>query len=252
MLCAVAGSPVGGIVIAGAANPATYTFANITFRPFGPLTTGMTQQIGDKLGTNPHVRAASSVFYVGFSQRYRLTITDGDSFMHRRIVFRSSRRFLQGNLPFTGLVGGQGIMIPLDQYAIPAGPTTDAIIEDIFAGSKGSDWDDTMLASIDRRRIKLISDKKYTYNSPNDIGVTRCFKIWTPLRFSFDYDEDESGQAIINNDDPAVSASTYGFGSPWNTLRSIGNVYVIDIFASANGVGNVGYSKETALYWHER
>lgn len=237
--------------ILSSADP-TYCVQNYTYRNFGPLypATVISVQQAASLANSAAARTSQRVWLKGISERYRINIISSGAWFHRRIVFQTHERYTQGDLHYDQAAQGLGYSIPIDTYSIPAGTSSDDLIEQVFAGSKTRDWNDPISARVDTSRVRVLKDRTRTYNPAVDTGKCIGFKIWTPLNKSFVYDDDEQGMGMVE----ALDSLTYGQGSAYsNKHHGHGNVYVLDIFEPGSpGDGNLTFHKEATFYWHER
>lgn len=109
----------------------------------------------------------------------------------------------------------------------------------IFRGLKTEDWVDIHVAKVDGTELKVLSDETWQVRAVGN-GQVQDKTWWTPLYQEMDY-------AAVDGIDGASS---------WSSRNSpLGNVYVLDIFASREDDPEVApacVSSEVNLYWREQ
>lgn len=198
-------------------------------------------------------RTASRCFMVGLKERCLLQSSGNMSFMWRRIVFSFKGQEIVSD-PVDGTAAmylelnpqGYTRAVTVIQNGTPPVPGSNpvqAALENImFRGVRGIDWFDEMDAQVDNNRVKLLYDKRRSINSGNDTGLIRRFNFWHPFRKTLLYNDDENAGG--------KNASAYSV----NNEQSMGDVYVIDLFALNDADPNgmvIEYRPEATLYWHE-
>lgn len=112
----------------------------------------------------------------------------------------------------------------------------------IFAGQNASDWNDPMVAKLDRTRITVKHDSIRTIAAGNESGMIRKYKFWHPMKHTLAYDDDESGQSMVTN---ATSV---------DSKVGMGDYYVLDLIRSRYNATaqSLVFNPSSTLYWHEK
>lgn len=207
------------------------------------------------------MRQRQTTFAVGYKERLQIDVSGGGVWKWRRIVFayKGGDSLWAGSFPgewtepfyskaFKREPGDPTPLAP-DMVRLIAQPTKDqaiAIRQLIWDGAEGVDWSSEFTAKIDTKRVRLLSDKTYTFNPGNESGISRTYNLWYPLRKNVVYDEPEYG------------GISFGGGSPISVQSKLGlgDVYVYDIVEntvqSKDKTGGLRFSPEGTYYWHER
>lgn len=230
------GAPDTGIPLTqslmNAANPTQYFISCMTFMARAP-------------GAEDHTRRSNQIFYKGWVDNYRIYIGGGAGWVWRRIVFSSTERIEEAELPANIT---NGYMRGLNKANLPDNPPPDEWLEQLFVGRRTLDWTDVMTAAIDRQRTTVHSDILRRMNPGNDSGKEVSSRLWTPVGRNLRYDDDEYADEVKP---PAAQDS-----SPWVSRKggSPGNVYVVDFFDSMaeDAAESLALRIESKRYWHER
>jgi len=196
-------------------------------------------------------RLSTTCFMRGLKEKILIETETNAPFVWRRILFTfTGQEILRDQLSddvatLFAEVAPQGYVRATTSIQVGSTSPTPFLranlVNILFRGVEGIDWSDIIDAPIDNTRVTLLSDNKVNVNSGNDVGVLKRYNRWHPFN-----------KNLVYNDDENAGGRNASFLSA-NTRASMGDVYVIDMFALATGVANtVGFSAESALYWHER
>ena len=113
----------------------------------------------------------------------------------------------------------------------------------LFKGVAGVDWALPIIAPVDTTRVNLLYDKTRTFNSGNDQGYVRNYKLWHSFNKNLVYNDDENGETQN--------------GFPYSTLGKpgMGDVLIYDIFdcgLSGTTSDALQLNFNSTLYWHEK
>lgn len=215
------------------------------------------QDLTEQSGANATVaeeacRTSSTCYMRGLSEHIRIQTSSNIPWFWRRIVFTvkgpALRTFSQQDTPVSkfnrSLDTTNGVQRLLFNETVNTQTNTindhDSVI---FKGAKGVDWTDVMLAPVDTRRVTLKYDKTRTFQTGNERGILKEFKLWHPMNHNLVYADDESGDGEVTN--PYSVDSKPGMG----------DMYVMDLIGSGLG-GAAGdllnFFTSSTLYWHEK
>lgn len=201
--------------------------------------------------TQDAMRTSSTCYMRGLSEHIRLQTSSSLPWLHRRICFT-----YKGVQPFRGrpaadsgtssqyIETSNGMQRLWFNNQINQTPNyVNEISGVIFKGAFGVDWNDTISAPIDTKRITLKYDRTRTIASGNERGVLREYKLWHGMNKNLVYDEDETG---------AGTDTTY-----WSvpSKAGMGDYYIMDIFQGGNGgqtTDLLRLDSTSTLYWHEK
>lgn len=215
------------------------------------------QDLSEQSGANATVaeqaaRTATTCYMRGLSEHIRIQTSSNQPWFWRRIVFTVKGPALRTYSTLDTPVDPRqrivdttsGTQRLLFNELINTTPNTinnhDAII---FKGAKGLDWTDVMLAPVDTRRVTLMYDKTRTFQTGNERGILKEFKLWHPFNKNLVYGDDESGDGEIG--------SAYSVESK----PGMGDVYVMDLVGSGLGAASgdlMNFFTSSTLYWHEK
>jgi len=194
-------------------------------------------------------RTATRTYVTGVAETYRLTPNSSIQWWHRRIVF-STKDTLTSTLnsaigaePASGDITRRPFR---DLSATSTGVWQDlavTLIELLFKGTIGVDWQDPMKAPVDRSRVNIHSDRFTSINSGNDQPRARIVKHYTPIRKTLQYNDEENGTS--------VAVSPYSVDSK----IGIGNIFVADFFhcpAPAEPTDELSITSNSTYYWNEK
>lgn len=203
--------------------------------------------------SNESSRSATTCYMRGLSERIRIQTNSSIPWFHRRICFTTKgQTFLGGGLqdptpnnPANNFVdtsqGMQRLWFNVLNNNTPN--TFNTYIGILFRGQLNSDWNDLILAPVDKSRVTLKSDQTWTIASGNASGVVRERKLWHPMNNNLVYDDDEVGDG----------KSTSYVSTDANV--GMGDYMVLDIVQA--GLGGTSsdlmqIQSNATLYWHER
>lgn len=196
-------------------------------------------------------RTSTTCFMRGLKEKILIESETNAPFVWRRILFTFTGQEILADQASTDVatmfaeVAPQGYV--RTTTAIQNGTTFPTpflranLVGILFRGVENIDWSDVIDAPVDTTRVKLLYDSKMNINSGNDVGVLKRFSRWHPFN-----------KNLVYNDDENAGGRNASFLSA-NSRSSMGDVYVIDIFALSTGAeNNVAFSAQASLYWHER
>ncbi|AKA58511.1 capsid [Mongoose feces-associated gemycircularvirus a] len=206
-------------------------------------------------GEREVTRQQSRVFARGYKERINIVTSDSTNWIWRRIVFSTHNRLWEAFPPGTVekyYEGGTGVFQPGQTRAMwnfaPSlgGAPAAAVNYAVFEGERGNDWLNFMNATTNKKFIKVMSDVTQKLEGTNDRPRQYHFNRWYPFNKNFTYNEKERGDTKPSQDYQSKFSS--------NEIGSMGDVYVLDLFNSANGeVGNqLGFQCHGTYYWHEK
>lgn len=189
-------------------------------------------------------RSAPTCYLVGLSEKVMYSTDGPDQWYHRRIIFnykgigpRTTNNIGANQVAyFTPDGSPQRLFTPLNT------DQTGWLNGSLYEGANGGDWNNTLTAKLDRRRVGIMSDTTTIIKSGNSSNVLQTRKYWTPIRKNIVYDDDYNG--------------TSDQSSPWSTQAKpgVGDIYVLDQFYCATRLTTVNLTVnfEPTLYWHEK
>lgn len=203
---------------------------------------------------NQAQRTATTCYIVGFSERCRISTTSGLPWFWRRIVFRSRDPvFLQYSVSDSPIYSGGFSYIDtttngpqrafINQSINGANTSLFNMQSLLFSGFVNADWVDPQTATVDTRRVSVISDRRMTIKSGNQVGTVKDFKAFYPYRHNLVYDDDENGE----------KETTQYFSVTDNAGK--GNMHIIDFFTPLGGGTSsdmIQLNTTSTLYWHEK
>lgn len=191
-------------------------------------------------------RTTTAPYMVGLREVIEIQTASGLPWQWRRICFT-----FKGQLP--GALA-TSTFIPYREdsdgwkrtLTSPSGDRNSGQIYDlfntIFAGQNASDWNDAMIAKLDRSRITVKHDSIRTIAAGNESGMIRKYKFWHKMESTLVYDDDETG------------ASMTSFPTSVDSKAGMGDYYVLDLIRSRYGATSQAmvFNPSTTLYWHEK
>lgn len=185
-----------------------------------------------------NMRNSQSIFVRGYKEKVQVTISGGEPWMWRRIMFTVKGANLWRDNPPPLYDAGGGDMRRLvsppqeAQYVILRG--------ELFKGVEGTDWGDVLTAKVDTQHVNLLSDRTFQMNPANDTGMTRNYSLWYPINKTIVYNDDENGASKQSS-----YLSTVG-------KAGLGDIYIFDYVTSRIAGGSITWGVEGTFYWHER
>lgn len=209
---------------------------------------GGTTTVYDQAG-----RTSTTCYMRGLKEKISISTSDGTQWLWRRICFTMKGSQLYGlsktGYTFAGASAAQGdLRVVNDVYNGADGATIRTNIVDlIFRGGFGMDWNNVFTAPLDPTRITVKYDKTVSIQSGNQAGRNVVYNRWHPMNKNLVYDDDENGKET----EPA--------GNSTRGKAGMGDYYVIDLFLSGNPITSTGdnisrlsFTPESTLYWHEK
>lgn len=219
------------------------------------------RQLAPGVDAGMSMRQSQTTYAVGYKERLQVDVSGGGVWKWRRIVFA----YKGGNALWRGtdtedwtepffsksVKSEPNDPTPLapDMARVIAVPTNKqhlAIRDLLWDGSEGLDWASEFTAKVDTKRVRLLSDKTYSFNPGNESGTSRSYNLWYPLRKNIVYDDTEIG------------GNAFGVGSVTSVQSKLGlgDVYIYDIVENMVKSKDTGeafrFSPEGTYYWHER
>lgn len=182
-------------------------------------------------------RMTRAVYYRGYAETYRITISDASPWLHRRLIVSFNKDIIT-NVPTSNedaTIGYWRVFNVLSTQNV-----TD-ISNLLFQGTAGRDWYDPMLAKVDTTMVKVFSDTMRSYSAKTTTGMSQVFKTWVPFNKTMVYSGDEWGAIVPQS----ISAAE---GSPMR------DTVVIDYLSRRGGYkeSQLSIYPQGTLYWHER
>lgn len=201
-------------------------------------------------------RTASSCYMKGLSEKLEIVTSSGSPFQWRRIVFTC--KDLPRNIPdapggtdnnrweynfedTNGSVNRVANVIP--GLANSALSPRAQFYDQFFKGTFGTDWTNVNIATVDKSRFSVMSDKTFTIASGNQYGMIKKRSFYTPINKNLRYDDEEQGDSYTTR--------PYSV----NSKIGMGDMYVLDIVTPLIGASNADILRfrfNSTLYWHEK
>jgi len=196
-------------------------------------------------------RDSSSTFSKGYAEKITMETSNSANWLWRRIVFATKhvfyKQYPEGVLELEDPTAGyQRTMWNHLGSDATAEPSRAALEDMLFEGQSGADWNDRFVAKTDKRYVTVLHDSRRALNGQNDSARWYHLKKWHPINKSIVYNEKEEGK---EGSDTAAYAQWSVDGKP-----GIGNVFIYDMFACAQGTINdqLEFNPQGVYYWHER
>lgn len=206
-------------------------------------------------GEREVTRQQSRVFARGYKERINIVTNDATNWMWRRIVFTTKNRLWEAFPPGTvekNYQGGTGTFQPGQVRAVwnfnPAlgGAAAAAVNYSVFEGERGNDWLNFMNAKTNKKFITVLSDTTKKLEGMNNSPRQYHFNRWYEFNKNFTYNEKERGETKPSED----------YQSKFSSMENgtMGDVYVLDLFNSANGTSSnqLSFQPHGTYYWHEK
>lgn len=188
-------------------------------------------------------RTATSCYMKGLSEKIEIQISDGLPWQWRRICFTSKAFVDEVNTTGSFTLFNEtsnGMQRTINQ---PTGANRVAVERSLFKGEVNVDWNDQMIAPLDRARFTVMYDKTITIAAGNESGSIRKYNRYHPMNKTLVYNDEERGDT--------EESAYYSVGSK----AGMGDYYVVDIFRPRVGSttsNQLLFSPNTTLYWHEK
>ena len=217
-------------------------------RPLGPA---------NDLGES--TRQRRDTFSVGYKERVQVDIHGGGVWKWRRVVFTLKGDSLYDKGEFIGdwtqpfhskAIKQEDSPLGVDMVRLIAQPTSEqanAIRDLIWDGHEGVDWSSEFTAKVSTTRVKVLSDKTFSFNPGNESGMSKTYRFWYPTRKNLIYADDEYGGLVFDRG-AAVSV---------DSRLGMGDLYVYDVAyavvpSSGEPTASMTWTPEGTYYWHER
>lgn len=236
------GTITPGTFVATAGSTPVYCLFSPTQRNMAPagITGGFTYYNSNSL------RTSTTTYAKGYREKINIIYDNLSSWSWRRVVFSfKADPTLGPGSPFNissvaGTTNNLGYQTARQLNALTT-TSVSAIQDMLFRGNFNVDWLSSVTAPLDHTRVKVHSDTIKSLQSPsgtvNSYNTTRYY----PLNRTLTYVDDERGVG----EQPFYWASS--------DPKSMGDLYVLDIFLSASTTGGqLNFSPEGTYYWHER
>jgi len=219
-----------------------------------------------------YVRNRNTIFFRGVKDNWTFANGGLGNWVHRRIVFWSHQQYPAG-IPVESAVSPEVFFRPLNVLDL-TNPDNQKFMELIFQGTLGLDYTNFSNATVDRRRLGVVSDRKIrirpTYSATNTDGdldgtIQKTYTTSTFVNQNITYDDEEKGFFDAPGDDGEEPGGPGdGHGSPWSITGpgSPGNLYVLDMFilgvlgtppnTPLPGEARALVQTDAMVYWHER
>jgi len=200
---------------------------------------------GSAAGDNlENYRANSTVFMRGYKENIRFLVNNGNAWLWRRVCFTMKGARIYDFVTTTN---------PLYLESAPNGWTRsitnanatlvgESILEVLFQGSEGQDWNDVFTAPVDTNSVNLKHDSTRVFRGGNGESRIHMAKMWHPMNANFIYDDKENGNAVTES----------VFHAEGN--RGMGDYYIVDFITCSNtsSASTMQFIPTGRLYWHER
>lgn len=255
MIMAAKNDPITGVNLAVGIGPTVFNPIDGAIFVFGFQATARTNQnIPGVTGSvyDTATRTSTTPYMRGLKEHITIETENSGSLLWRRICFT----FVGQEVVRDQVTGALGFMYENSNptgwmrtttrlYPVAAGNgdwVWDNIRQLLFKGTQNIDWVNVIDAATDKSRVTVKYDRTRRIYSNNDAASSRKLKLWHAMNKTLTYnDEEEAGGKISS----PFSANV--------TRRTMGDYYVIDIFALTSAFdGGVSFSCESELFWHER
>lgn len=190
-------------------------------------------------------RTATKCYMKGLSENVEIQISDGCPWQWRRICF-TYKGFNNVTPDTTGFslyyqstTAGYARMMNM----VPNNTYKDSVEGLIFQGVANADWDDPIIAPLDKSRITVKYDKTRHLASGNDSGSIRKYKLYHPMN-----------KTLVYGDDEAAGGKNVSFYSV-QSKAGMGDYFVVDFFRPRIGsttTNQLSFTSNATLYWHEK
>lgn len=188
------------------------------------------------------IRTANTIFARGVKETIKLSTRTSAGWQWRRICFTSKDDSLfQDDVSMdtspVARITSNGMVRLANQYP------TETLLEKIFRGVRGNDWQDVMSAAVDTRIITLKYDRVRSIRSGNDSGVSNIYNMWHPMNKNLVYQDEEQGGSEFTS--PISTRSKAGMG----------DYYIVDFFEPFGGStsgDDLSFWPQATFYWHEK
>nr|AMH87722.1 capsid protein [Pacific flying fox faeces associated gemycircularvirus-11] len=194
-------------------------------------------------------RTASTCYMRGLKERITMQTNTGSAWQWRRICFTMKGDQLYStdgsNLRWSLManeVGGVTGMVRV-LNSVSGSNAGSTLVDLIFRGKFGQDWNNVMSAPLDQNLITVKYDKTRSIQSGNDDGILPTYSRWDPMVKNFISGDDENGGF--------EDTRRYSAGGK----AGMGDYYVVDIINSALGsapTDQLILGINSTLYWHEK
>lgn len=117
------------------------------------------------------------------------------------------------------------------------------MLEVMFKGRNGQDWNDVITAKLDTARISVMSDVTTPIRTGNSNGHFSERKLWYPMNKNVVFDDDEVGAA----ENPTYFST--------DAKPGMGDYYIIDFLVPGLGGTSsdvINLNCTATMYWHEK
>lgn len=199
-----------------------------------------------ELSASAAERHKSKCYMRGYKETVEFETNDSSSWLWRRIVFTAVgwgeglAEYIAANVNERGY-GRLMYNLRNGDHEVLLGD----IYDKLFEGRRTLDWVNPHTAKTDSRRVRVISDRLMTIQSPNSgSGRYRVLKRWYPVNKSIHYDDKEQGSGFKLSTGWASNAAT----------GNAGDLLVFDLFdapAGSTADSTMGMGTSGTYYWHE-
>nr|QCQ85243.1 capsid protein [Finch associated genomovirus 5] len=207
------------------------------------------RDIEDPTTGDEHLRTSSTCYMRGLREQIRIYTSSNVPWEWRRICFTLKGASVTGpsldQFAYENSSGWQRLVRPLTSTASTAidTGTADRLINHLFEGTYGQDFNDLFTAKAESRMVTVSYDKVTIIRSGNSSGSLLYKKMWHPMNANLMYDDQERGSSMVTQ-----YCSAEG-------NRGMGDFYVVDLFKPHPSGGNADrltFGCQATLYWHER
>lgn len=199
---------------------------------------------GEKAFPLTTYRTRTSCYVRGVKENVSIETNSAVTWRWRRIVFESIGNPLQEiNLPNNASYFRTTQTAGYKRLVANAPANAAALYVLLFRGENQDDWVDPQIAVLDRKRIKIHMDRKFTLNSGFVGGLTKSYQFWHGINKTLNYDDREEG----------FFKTTSVFAS--ETPNNCGDFYIVDIITpgfSAISEDTFTFTPNCTYYWYEK
>jgi len=198
----------------------------------------------NQAGSKDYSRESETVYVRGFADRFTVNTNDSTAWEFRYVAFRYKGGYILNNVAAGTYFYNQNSNGGYNRVAGVYQPSSvAALYTEMFKGAQGIDWLSPQQASLDKSRISVVTDRKFSVKSGNENGTFSRKSFWIPYNANLTYGGDERGDK--QQDDPLSTAG----------LAGKGDLYCI-LFANAMGApestSRCDILFDSTFYWHEK
>lgn len=207
-------------------------------------------------------RSLTDVYVRGYKEIVSMATNSGAQWLWRRLVVNMKtplwKEFpsltVQREIPLDDNRTSGQVRTMYNIGATPDGETELAkrVYSIIFEGTLDVDWHNVFNAKVDKRFVRVISDKTMPVQSKNDEAVYKNRHFWDPVNKNMHYNEKEEGGGIKDYPIEEREYQQSKFSS--DGITGCGDLWVFDFFSCASRTTSdeLRFQPNGTFYWHER